>query len=1169
MGIVEQYLLQLKNEKRRLRRISAILVVLSLLVATGVSWNLRLTGITIANGATCGQAEHVHTVECPVEKVQICGYDSEIASGTAEEVQGESVPDRSIDLTEEYQTDELTSEHIHVDECYRIEYQCGYEEHLHSLICYSNPKADVESHTDWETMFEDYPYTGDLHQDLAGIAKTQVGYSESALNFETDNDEVRHGYTRYGAWYGAPYNEWSAMFVSFCLHYSGADLSEYPINSGANTMAGLWDAQGRYIQTGEYFPVAGDLVFFENNTVGIVAEVQNATMYVICGDIQDSVSGSIMSVDDGLIAGWGMIDKPFADDSVTDKFSKESNTFAVDVMETRSVTDLSDYLLENGGEYFYTLTNDENENLDPDNDHHYVITANEGYKLIISIDSPNGIESGEYRLQLPKGLLYDEGAGEIIMKNGLDESLWVSVGTWEVKGDGLITIVFNEEMDSLTENVLNATIGVHFPEQNESIDFDGKITVTVQPPAEQLHPTTMLKGGHQGDEAEGEDPTKVYWSVQIKGDKDSQIVGNILTDSIVVGAWSKAHHYTESDIARGIHFGVWENDNWHDWDVPANDPNLTWTETGWSYKIPETARCDYCGEIELGDEGWTYNVSYTSTPDYISLAGKYGYENIAGIDGKNDRGWADFTQGDSYGVITKAGTFVSDAGGGDFVWEIQATVPGRAPDKKADYYWYLMDYLYMYDKGYQNRYYVHNDADLSEVTAQYQGDVIRVPNLENATENDMFTWFVTWSPTDNGIEYGREIVLLCRCHCNENNCQFWNGKCGGQFWGSDKFCHCWTAEEDVTLTFVYKTDALPLIEKHGGQGYTLQNIAELYYKPDPNSYGSQADSSVTEQMIPGVFKKDITKDFDGYTAHYQITVNEAKAVLTNGDPLIIKDTMSDTLAYISGSLVVKAEDVDGNLTELKQGEHYTVSYNGRDGQSDELGNKVHVLQITILTPQPVKYFLDYDTMVLKPDTINGAVMYTNYATITLWGDEINSDIISKITGEFNIAAKNYSVKLHKTCALTKQPLEGAVFRVYNEQGGLIASGETGNDGYLIIETDLKEGIILREHELYYAQEYKSPESYILDDTEQWFIFCNSTDEICDTCQTRMGDKNAVRIPLGQIGIMDIVNEPIAYELPATGGTGIMPYILCGLVLISAPLVYGLSLKHKHERRSPE
>ena len=304
----------------------------------------------------------------------------------------------------------------------------------------------------------------------------------------------------------------------------------------------------------------------------------------------------------------------------------------------------------------------------------------------------------------------------------------------------------------------------------------------------------------------------------------------------------------------------------------------------------------------------------------------------------------------------------------------------------------------------------------------------------------------------------------------------------------------------MTFTFVYKTDALPLIEEHGGQGYTLQNIAELYYKPDPDSYGSQADNAVAEQMIPGVFKKDITKDFDGYTAHYQITVNEAKAVLTDGTPLLIKDTMSDTLAYISGSLVVRSEDAAGNLTELRQGEHYTVSYDGRDGLYDEDGNEVHVLQITILTPQPVKYILDYDTTVLKPDTITGAVEYSNSATVTLWGEEVKSDTIEKIASEFNIAAKNYSVKLHKTCALTKKPLAGAVFGIYNEQGGLITTGETESDGYLLVETNLKEGIVLREHELYYAQEHRPPESYLLDDTEQWFIFCNSSAEICDTCQ---------------------------------------------------------------------
>ena len=42
MRIVEQYLAQLNIEKRRLHRAAAILTVLSLLVAVGVSWNNKL-----------------------------------------------------------------------------------------------------------------------------------------------------------------------------------------------------------------------------------------------------------------------------------------------------------------------------------------------------------------------------------------------------------------------------------------------------------------------------------------------------------------------------------------------------------------------------------------------------------------------------------------------------------------------------------------------------------------------------------------------------------------------------------------------------------------------------------------------------------------------------------------------------------------------------------------------------------------------------------------------------------------------------------------------------------------------------------------------------------------------------------------------------------------------
>ena len=60
MGIVKQYLFQLNTSKRRFRRSVAFLTALSLLVVMTVFWNLRQTGIAIANDACCGQKEHQH-----------------------------------------------------------------------------------------------------------------------------------------------------------------------------------------------------------------------------------------------------------------------------------------------------------------------------------------------------------------------------------------------------------------------------------------------------------------------------------------------------------------------------------------------------------------------------------------------------------------------------------------------------------------------------------------------------------------------------------------------------------------------------------------------------------------------------------------------------------------------------------------------------------------------------------------------------------------------------------------------------------------------------------------------------------------------------------------------------------------------------------------------------
>jgi uncharacterized surface anchored protein len=226
---------------------------------------------------------------------------------------------------------------------------------------------------------------------------------------------------------------------------------------------------------------------------------------------------------------------------------------------------------------------------------------------------------------------------------------------------------------------------------------------------------------------------------------------------------------------------------------------------------------------------------------------------------------------------------------------------------------------------------------------------------------------------------------------------------------------------------------------------------------------SYDDATVT---IPNLFEKQLTQDYDGYIAHYRITVNEAKVVLTNGSPLTINDVMTDTLAYISGSLVITTENTNGHTTMLRQGVDYTVTYDGTGNQTDQSGKKVHVLNIVILKPQPVMYILDYDTTLVIPQQVTGSVKYSNSANIMLWGNDITDSAIEKVYADINIAAKSYAVEMTKTCELTGKTLSGATFGLYNAQGGLISSGVTDASGKLMYRTNIIEGIILREHELY-------------------------------------------------------------------------------------------------------
>ena len=1123
MGIVEQYLLQLNTEKRRWRRAVAILTALSLIVALVTTWNLRMTGITIANSAGCGQEEHHHTDEC-------------MHNGTV---------------------------------------ICGKQAHIHTTDCYSDPDADVEMLLDWQQIFADYPYTGQLDKDLVDIAKTQVGYTESERNFQVDNTGVRHGYTRYGAWYGAPYNDWSALFVAFCLHFAGADPAEYPLSSGATAMSQLWQTQGKYAPAGAYTPESGDLVFFRNNTVGIVTDVYKASFHVIHGDTENAVKTDVLLLSDAAIAGWGMVGQrntipnaPLASRPLVQIYEADAEEIQEAPVLARSyslrarsaVTELIPYLEANGGNYFFTLLDMNNVELPKDADGNYIAEAQKGYKLILTFNSPKGFLPGTYQYQIPNGLMVDGGEGEFVLKDG------TNVGSWVVTDTGLITLVFNEYMNSRTDITISSTLGIHFPEQEDPIDFDGFITVKVEPPVQQTSPTVLSKWGVPDGGA-----GKIKWSVRIDGHADSQIPGSILTDQPALSDWSRPHSYTQSDMDAGLSFGVSDpQGGWHHWIVSADDPHLIWDATGWSYKIPKTVTCDYCGELELGNDGWIYIVDYTSTPTRLNTPGTFDYENKVTVDGQTAWGWSNFTHGKIEAEITKHGSFVSDAAGGSFLWEFQATIPGRLEGQRAEYSWFIMDEMRLLNEGGTAIGRVQNDSHLSTVTAIYNGTVIQVPRIQDATDQDLFAWDNAWTATENGISYNRTINLLSRCRCTAETCH-WTG-CGDYWfqnddgsWATKGFCQCWTETQNMTFTFVYKTQDLDLISDYGVLGYQVNNQAQLYYMPDSNS-SVRVDYDDATVTIPNLFEKQLTHDFNGYTAHYKITVNEAKLVLTNGSPLYIHDVMTDTLAYISGSLVITTENANGHRGVLQQGVDFTVTYDGTGDQKDAAGKKVHVLDIVILNPQPVMYILDYDTTLIMPEQITGGVKYSNSANITLWGEKVSDNAVEKVYADINIAAKSYTLDMFKTCAVTGKPLSGATFGLYNAQGGLITTGITDANGKLTFQTDITRGIVLREHEMYYLQEIQPPVAYQLDSSRHWFCFCGDLGDSCTECDKLLTDIEAIRIPFEEIGIIDITNYPANVELPATGGIGTPVYILCGLSLTIGPLVYGFSLRRRYGRR---
>jgi len=228
-----------------------------------------------------------------------------------------------------------TEGHTHGEECYEQQRVliCGKEEHSHSDGCYpqSDDSANVETAEIWEATLSGVTLTGDYATDLVNIAASQLGYTESAANFRYVDEEIK-GYSRYGAWYGDPYGDWCAMFVSFCLRYADIPAELIPSHCACAPWAELLAELGRFMPAEGFTPRIGDIIFLDTdgtdisntNHVGIVESVTDTTITTIEGNICNVVGRNEYPLDSAAIYGYGLVSAyekktvlTFKDDALT------------------------------------------------------------------------------------------------------------------------------------------------------------------------------------------------------------------------------------------------------------------------------------------------------------------------------------------------------------------------------------------------------------------------------------------------------------------------------------------------------------------------------------------------------------------------------------------------------------------------------------------------------------------------------------------------------------------------------------------------------------------------------------------------------------------------------------------------------------------------------------
>lgn len=272
-----------KRKKRSWRRVTN---ALSCLIVFCTTYALILPALTLETEAQqfyCDKEEHTHTEDCYHSKDPLCGKEEgEAVEGhihddscyeikqtlicpleeSEEHVHDESCFQQEQVLICDKEESESVEGHEHSPKCYlSVDPVCGKEEHTHSKECTSN-KDLKEKKEDWENSIPE-TLSDKLDEKIVQIAKSQKDYKEVKENFELDSDGKEHYYTRYGEWYGKPYEDWNIMFSSFVLHYAGIKNEQIPYGHDWNEWIEDLSKKELFEPEG-YEPQNGDLIFFKD-----------------------------------------------------------------------------------------------------------------------------------------------------------------------------------------------------------------------------------------------------------------------------------------------------------------------------------------------------------------------------------------------------------------------------------------------------------------------------------------------------------------------------------------------------------------------------------------------------------------------------------------------------------------------------------------------------------------------------------------------------------------------------------------------------------------------------------------------------------------------------------------------------------------------------------------